>query len=65
MKVVYGSIAVAGFGFFIWLLVNMATGTDEAGGFLSALGLSFVLIMAAMAAAALMGRRDDTDTHRD
>ena len=64
MKAVYAFIAAAGFGFFIWLLVNMATGTDEAGGFLSALGLSFVLIMAAMAAAAFMGRRDDTDAER-
>ena len=61
MKALYTAIAVIGGGFFVWLLVNMATGTDTASGFLTALGVSFVLIMLAIGASALMSRRDDTD----
>jgi len=65
MKVLYGIVALLGFGFFVWLLVNMASGADGASGLLNALGIAFVLVMLAMAAAALMGRADDTDPRRD
>jgi hypothetical protein len=61
MTAVYAVISLAGFGFFVWLLVNMTTGSTQAPGFLSSLGLAFVLVLVAMAGAALMGRRDDSD----
>ena len=65
MKALYAFVAVAGFGFFLWLLVQMAGGADGAAGILSALGLSFVLVLGAMGAAALMSRRDDPKPDRD
>ena len=63
MTAVYAFIAAAGFGFFVWLLVQMQSGTDS--GSLGALAVAFLLVLVAMGAAALMGRRDDTDTGRD
>ena len=63
MKALYAFITVAGFGFFIWLLVQMQSGTDS--GSLGALGIAFLLVLLAMGAAALMSRRDDADTGRD
>ena len=63
MKVLYGFIAAAGFGFFAWLLVQMGSGTDS--GSLGALAVSFALVLVAMGAAALMSRRDDADPHSD
>jgi NADH:ubiquinone oxidoreductase subunit 2 (subunit N) len=65
MKALYAFIAVAGFGFFLWLLVQMASGADGASSILSALGVSFVLVLGAMGAAALMSRRDEPDPDRD
>ena len=63
MKGLYAFIAVAGFSFFVWLLVQMQTGTDS--GALGALGAAFLLVLLAMGAAALMSRRDDTESGRD
>ena len=63
MKALYAFIAAAGFGFFVWLLVQMQAGTDS--GSLGALGAAFLLVLVAMGAAALMSRRDDTDPGRE
>jgi threonine/homoserine/homoserine lactone efflux protein len=61
MTGLYAVVSVAGFAFFVWLLINMTTGSTQAPGFLSSLGVAFVLVMVAMGLAALMSRRDESD----
>jgi hypothetical protein len=64
MKVLYTIVAVLGFAFFVWLLVNMASGADGATGLLNALAISFLLVLVAIGAAGFLSRRDDPDLHR-
>lgn len=62
MRALYAFITVVGFGFFVWLLMQMASGTDS--GALTSLAVAFLLVLVAMGAAALMGRRDDASPDR-
>jgi hypothetical protein len=64
MTGLYAVIAIAGFAFFVWLLINMTTGSTQAPGFLASLALAFVLVMVAMGLAALMSRRDESDVDK-
>ncbi len=63
MRVLYTIVALLGFAFFVWLLVNMAAGADQAAGLLNSLAVAFVLVLVGMGAAALMSRRDDPHQH--
>ena len=56
--IVYAVVGALMFGFFVWLLTNMASTSDRAGFILGTLGISFVIVLVAAGAGGLLGKRD-------
>ena len=59
--IIYTVIGALMFGFFVWLLTNMASTSDRAGFILGVLGISFVIVLVAAGGGAMLGKKKDGD----
>lgn len=59
MTLLYTVLGALMFAFFVWLLMNMASTSDRASFILTTLGISFLIVIAAVALGAIAGRRSN------